>query len=234
MRPTAHHSADTAIDIAALINDARELNRQAVQIASSPPGGCAGIPRRWRQELRSVLDELEETLRALRAMVAEAPSPSIRTAVSAADRLAALPVGVAGRLILDTTEAMIHRGQLVPPAEFQQLMGWATRQAVWKAVESHRVFYLAHKAERYFPTFYSDTAHDRRRLGVITKLLGDLAGGSKLQFFLTRRGSLGGETPLQALAAGRFAKVRDVAAAFAEAPQGVCRHHAEVGADELT
>ncbi len=214
---------NTAIDIAALVEGARELNRQAAQIVSSPPGGRAGIPRRWREELGSVLGELEDTIGALRAMVAESPSPFIHTAGSAADRLAALPVGVAGPLILDTPEAMIHRGQLVPPAEFQQLMGWATRQAVWKAVENHRVFYLAHKAERYFPTFYSDTAHDRRRLGAVTKLLGDLPGGSKLQFFLTRKGSLGGETPLQALAAGRFAKVRDVAAAFAEAPQGTAR-----------
>ena len=46
--------------------------------------------------------------------------------------------------------------------------------------------------------------------------LGDLPGGAKLQFFLTRKGSLGGETPLQALAAGRVAKVKDIAAAFAE------------------
>lgn len=119
-----------------------------------------------------------------------------------------------------TTEAMIHNGQLVVPGAFQELMGWATRQAVWKAAAGHRVFYLTHNTERYFPRFYGDPTYDRKHLEAVTKLLGDLPGGSKLQFFLTRKGSLGGETPLQALAAGRVAKVRDVAAAFAEAPQG--------------
>lgn len=79
---------------------------------------------------------------------------------------------------------------------------------------------LEYKAQRYFPTFYADPAYDRRHLEEVTKILGDLPGGSKLQFFLTRKGSLGGVTPLQALADGRFCKVKDIAAAFAEVPMG--------------
>ena len=117
MLPTAHHSANTAIDIAALVEDARDLNRQAVQIVSTPPGRRAGVPRRWRQELGSVLDELKDALSALPAVVVEAPSPPARAAVPVANRLVVPLDGVAGRLVLDTTQAMIHKGQLVPPAE---------------------------------------------------------------------------------------------------------------------
>lgn len=119
-------------------------------------------------------------------------------------------------LILDSTEAMVRKGQRVTRVEFQQLMGWTTRQAVSKATQSHRIFSRVYRAERYFPAFYADPAYDRRHLEAVSEVLGDLPGGSKLQFFLTRQGSLGGETPLQALAAGRVAKVKDVAAAFAQ------------------
>jgi len=192
-----------------LVDSARKLNRQAQQIANTFKVAGKSVPRRPRGELQSALDELEETLAALRAVTAIAPAPSGR----ARSRPAA-------RLVLDTTEAMIRKHHLVSPVEFQDLMGWATRQAVWKAAQGHRVFYLAHGAERYFPTFYGDPAYDRKHLEAVTKILGDLPGGAKLQFFLTRKGSLNGATPLEALATGRFAKVKDVAAAFAEVPPG--------------
>lgn len=58
--------------------------------------------------------------------------------------------------------------------------------------------------------------YQRAQLEAVTKVLGDLPGGAKLQFFLTRKGSLGGATPLEALAQGKLQKVKDVAAAFAD------------------
>lgn len=119
---------------------------------------------------------------------------------------------------LDTTARMIERRELVPTAEFQALMGWQSRQAVWKATRSHRVFFLLYGEGRYFPTFYGDDAHDPKHLQAVTKILGHLPGGAKLQFFLTRKGSLGGLTPLQALAAGHLAKVMDIAADFSQVP----------------
>jgi hypothetical protein len=129
--------------------------------------------------------------------------------------------GVAGArkdVVLDTTEEMVKAGHLVTPHEFQVRMGWKTRQAVWKALASRRVFCLMHKSKRWFPSFYSDPAYERRHLEAVTKALRDLPGGAKLQFFVTRKGSLAGQTPLQALAEGRIAKVLDVAAASAESP----------------
>ena len=107
---------------------------------------------------------------------------------------------------------------MVTALEFQPLMGWRSRQALWKAVKGQRIFYLTYKAQRYFPTLYCDPSYARRHLAAVSQLLGDLPGGAKLQFFLTRKGSLGGATPLQALADGRFSKVKAVAAAFAEDP----------------
>lgn len=215
---TARTLAKKKVDIPAFVDNIREFNKKAVRIVNAPLGGSKSVKLYLRQELADVLDELEETVKVLRVAAVGAPSASGRTQASAAGKPAAKQDGVPAALVLDTTEAMVNKRQLVTPIEFQDLMGWATRQAVWKAAESHRVFYLSYKAERYFPTFYADPAYDRKHLEAVTKVLGDLPGGSKLQFFLTRKGSLGGDTPLQALAAGRVAKVKDVAAAFAEVP----------------
>lgn len=208
MRRTARRPSNGKVDIHALVDRAREFNRQAEQIVTAQPLGGKGS--KYLLQLEGVLDELEATVRALRVVMGHRPS-SCRT------KLATKHAGATAPLVLGTTEAMIKNGHLVAPVEFQSLMGWSTRQAVWKAAESQRVFYLDCKAERYFPAFYGDPAYDRKHLEGGTKVLGDLPGGSKLQFFLTHKGSLGGATPLQALASGRFAKVKDVAAAFAEA-----------------
>lgn len=119
---------------------------------------------------------------------------------------------------LGSNNEMIHSGLLRDSQAFQELMGWSTRQALSKAIQSNRVFYLTHKSGRYFPAFYGDSAYERSHLETVSKILGDLPGGSKLQFFLTPKRSLDGQTPLQALAAGRLSKVKDVASAFAEVP----------------
>lgn len=68
------------------------------------------------------------------------------------------------------------------------------------------------------PIFYGGPAYDRRHLQAVMHILGDLPGGCKLQFFVTRKGALAGLTPLQALAAGRLANVKDIAAAFSQTP----------------
>jgi hypothetical protein len=164
------------------------------------------------------VNELEKKLRDLRVLfVGRISDDTRRAAISAAVKTAAVhPVATRSPLVLDTTEAMVSKGQLVDPVQFQERMGWKSRQAVWKAATDNRVFYLEHQAERYFPAFYADPAYQRTHLEAVTKILGDLPGGSKLQFFLTRKGSLEGKTPLEALAAGGFAKVKSVAAAFAD------------------
>ncbi len=218
MRTTARRFARKAVDLPEFVDSIRKFNKQAAQIVNAPLTGGTTGQLTLRRELGGALDELEKTVRALRLVTTGSPPSSGRKQASVEAKPAAERVGAAVPPVLDTTEEMVQRGHLVTPVEFQVLMGWATRQAVWKAAESHRVFYLEYKAQRYFPRFYGDPAYDRRHLEAVTKILGDLPGGSKLQFFLTRKGSLGGVTPLQALADGRFAKVKDIAAAFAEVP----------------
>src|SRR5205085_1867395 len=93
------------------------------------------------------------------------------------------------------TEEMIRKRELLESAAFAAHMGW-TRQALSKALAARRVFFIEHQAARYFPAFYTDKRYDRRHLEAITKLLGDLPGGAKLQFFLNRRGALNKRTPL--------------------------------------
>lgn len=109
---------------------------------------------------------------------------------------------------------LVQAGELLPPAEFIKRMGW-TQQNLDKALEASRVFFVE-DGIRYFPAFYLDKSCDRRQLEAICKALGNLPGGAKLQFFRSHRGSLGGLTPLEALAQGQITTVLAAAKAFAE------------------
>jgi len=202
----------------AFLDDIREFNENAMRISRMPVALSTGKGAVSLKEFGTLLDRVEHSVRQLRRITSPA-APAYRRARQVDTRAATEKRGgAASTLVLDTTEAMIEKGQLVGPDAFKELMGWSTRQALSKAALTHRVFYVPYKAERYYPAFFADPAYERKHLEAVSRLLGDLPGGSKLQFFLTKKGSLGGETPLQALAHGRLAKVRDVAAAFAEVP----------------
>jgi hypothetical protein len=194
-----------------LVRHARQVHQEALRMVNTPAGGVDRVKTEFfAQDVEGVVGELVVTIGVLRQVSGRSGPASERTEEVGSHTTAALELGSA--------ESMIRLGQLLHPVDFQQRMGWSSRQAVWKAVQSQRVFYLLHQAERYFPAFYADPRYERKHLEAVTKVLGNLPGGSKLQFFLTRKASLGGQTPLQALATGRVAKVKDIAAAFAEAP----------------
>lgn len=112
-------------------------------------------------------------------------------------------------------EAMMAKGELLDPVAFAERLGW-TRQALSKALAANRVFFVEHGRTRCYPSFYADPRYERRQLEAVTKLLGDLPGGAKLQFFLNPRGSLNRATPLQALARGQLAAVKAAAEGFAQ------------------
>ena len=109
----------------------------------------------------------------------------------------------------------MRQGRLLSSTEFASQMNWS-RQALSKALASNRVFYVDFKGDRYVPAFYADPTYQRSQLEAVTKVLGDLPGGAKLEFFLNAKGSLGGVTPMEALAEGKLQKVKDIAAAFAD------------------
>lgn len=205
----ARNTVRTKPVIPDLVRHARQVHQEALRLVNTSAGGVDRTVF-FAQEVEDVVGELVHTIGVLRQVSLRSGPASEHTGAAGPHTTAALEFG--------STESMIRLGQLLHPVDFQQRMGWSSRQAVWKAAQSQRVFYLLHQAERYFPAFYADPRYERKHLEAVTKVLGDLPGGSKLQFFLTRKASLGGQTPLQALAAGRVAKVKDIAAAFAEAP----------------
>lgn len=90
-----------------------------------------------------------------------------------------------------------------------------SRRFLTRAIESRRIFFVEIDGTRLYPAFYADLSYDRKQLGAVTKRLGELPGGSKLQFFETPKGSLGGLTPLQALHLGQAAAVNVAAEGFA-------------------
>ena len=110
---------------------------------------------------------------------------------------------------------MVARGELLDAAAFAERLGW-TPQGLSKALRANRLFYVEHQGRRLYPTFFADPRYKRRELEAVCKLLGDLSGGGKLQFFLNPRGSLSRASPLEALARGEFAAVKAAAEGFAE------------------
>lgn len=120
------------------------------------------------------------------------------------------------RAKISSTAEMVRQGHLISAAEFQKLMGWSTRKAVSSSLASKRVFAIDLDSKRYFPSFFADPAYKRKHLEAVSKQLDDLPGGAKMQFFISRKGSLSGNTVLEALAAGQLELVLRIATAYAE------------------
>lgn len=196
-----------------VVDLAEKSSRTTDDVVQQPPNA----------QLREDYDFIVQTLNKLGQRFQLAPVASVprKTAAKLGSPAKAIAISpTKGEYVLSSNEELIGKGQLLDARAFQELMGWSTRQALSKAVQTNRVFYVTHKAERYFPAFYGDSALERSHLETVSRILGDLPGGSKLQFFLAPKRSLDGQTPLQALAAGRFSKVKDIASAFAEVPVG--------------
>ena len=100
--------------------------------------------------------------------------------------------------------------------------GGIGRQAMSKAVTANRLFYVDLGARRGYPAFYADASLQRRQVEAVSKLLGKLSGGSGFLFFSTPKGSMArpesgqARTPLQALRAGDFERVKRAAAGYAQ------------------
>lgn len=113
-------------------------------------------------------------------------------------------------------ERHLREGRLMSAEKFRQALG-ITRQAVSKAVVQQRLFSLEGPAGKLvFPGFFTEPQYDRRTLERISRVLGDLPGPSKWQFFTTGKASLRGQTPLQAIANGQIANVVMAATGFRE------------------
>lgn len=109
-------------------------------------------------------------------------------------------------------DASVGHG-LLDEAQFAARLGW-TVDRVDRALSRNSIFAVSIAGARYFPPFLADLSYSRRHLSAVCRLLGTLPGPSKLQFFSTPKGSLGGDTPLEALLKRRFAAVRVAAQGY--------------------
>jgi hypothetical protein len=112
-------------------------------------------------------------------------------------------------------EKLVKQGELLPPGPFAERIHF-TRQALSKALKAGRVFFLEVKGDRFFPAFFAEPRYERKQLEQVSRLMGELPGSAKWQFFVTPKGSLEGVTPLDALAKGQYSTVRTAAESFAQ------------------
>lgn len=109
---------------------------------------------------------------------------------------------------------LLLTGALLSESDFCARRGCNAR-ALNEALLAGRLFALEHEGARFFPAFYLDQTLRRQKLQAITRAMKALPGGSKWQFFNEPKASLGGRTPLQALANGEFAITLKAAEGFA-------------------
>ena len=115
----------------------------------------------------------------------------------------------------DFKAELIQKKLVASSGEICDALGF-TRQSLNKAVQENRMFYLQQGHRRYYPVFYADSRLSRPVLEDITRVLGDLDGAQKWQFFTRPKGSLSGKTPLEALQSGLVDKVLIAASGFVE------------------
>lgn len=90
-------------------------------------------------------------------------------------------------------------------------------QALSGAVRAKRFYALRGPgAVAIYPAFFADPSPARLSIERVCRALGSLPGATKHFFFTSARFSLGGLTPLQALAKGKEVKVLAMAEAFEE------------------
>lgn len=110
----------------------------------------------------------------------------------------------------------VKAGRLLPASEMAARLGM-TPQALHFALKAKRTFTLqGPSGVHLYPAFFADPMQDRKHLEKVSKMLGDLSGGSKWDFFMSPVFSLGGKSPLEALAKGRFEDVLRLAFTFTE------------------
>lgn len=192
--------------------------------AASHNGSLKVFTRALQQLVRSAPGALAMPKAVIQNALAHSTSVQLHDTDALSDHVVAIVDLFAGetkpgaqrrKSALGAMKQLVRAGALLPAADFVASWG-VTRQALSKAIAAHRVFYVEIEGDRYFPAFFVDLTYDRHQLEQVSKCLGELAGASKLQFFTSKKASLGGRTPLQALAQGKFSAVRNAAAGFAE------------------
>jgi hypothetical protein len=171
------------------------------------------VPKKDRlallEQMRRGIDEVAKA--ELNVTLAESGESPDSEPVSTADFMA----GLAGQE-QEQRSTDIASGRLVPGAAIRARLG-ISAQALSAALKAKRIFVLQGPSGEYlYPGFFADGSYDRRVLEKVCKALNDLPGAAKWDFFMSPRLSLGGKTPLDALAKGKVDEVMSAAGAFRE------------------
>ncbi|MBU9576676.1 hypothetical protein [Burkholderia multivorans] len=111
--------------------------------------------------------------------------------------------------------SVVLQGKLLRGSDFCRLLG-ITEDRLRKRVASGRIFSVEFEAEPYYPAFLLSDLLDHKDFAKVVQRLGDSTGWSKWKFFTTPAESLGGLTPLWALARKRVKPVLKAAENFAQ------------------
>lgn len=109
---------------------------------------------------------------------------------------------------------MVMKGELLDTSAMTEALGMS-RQALNKAVRERRILSVEVDATPYYPAFYAARDLDRKVLEKVTRKLADLPGWTKLDFFKSANGALGGLSPLDALRQGLVSPAVELAEAYA-------------------
>lgn len=115
-------------------------------------------------------------------------------------------------------EKDVAEGRLLLDAEIRKRLG-LSNHALRDALKEKRMFALKGPSGKfYYPAFFADEkTYNRIVLEQVCMALGDIPAASKWGFFTLPRLSLGGQTPLEAIAKGnKLDIVMNAAKAFAE------------------
>ena len=96
----------------------------------------------------------------------------------------------------------VAAGELVDIATLAALLGWSV-ESVAAAEKQGRLFSIEADGIRYFPRFFADAGVDHRAVELVFRLLAPLGSWSAYHFLMSRKVSLRGATPLEALREGR-------------------------------
>lgn len=172
-----------------------ELVASFWRLAHTDAAGAAGV---------------ESTAAALRAAGFQAPPvPSVPPAITGPYPDSSLWVDA------NWPDKLVQQGALLNSTVFRDTMGWS-RQALSKALNEHRVFYVSRGSKRLYPSFFASTTYDSAQVQSVSRVLGALPGESKMLFFTAPKLSLEQQSPLEVLAKGQVDPVLDAAHAFAE------------------
>ena len=218
---------------AATLRESERMLTQAVSSVADAPaeapsvhgkdGATDGFARMYSLIVHAVPEELRLHLvermkeglsnveREVRAELPDADTRKSGKRVSTADFVAQLEQDER-----EYREEQVASKELLSNAEMRARLQ-VTPQALSAAVKAKRMFTLpGPSGAQFFPAFFADRAYDRPVLERVCKALGDLPGARKYFFFTAQRYSLGGKSPLQALAKGKIDQVLAAAEAYLE------------------